>query len=50
MYSIKKIIEFSKSYENILKIKNDFYHNNFNNLKYDIKIINKYKKKFEKMF
>jgi SAM-dependent methyltransferase len=41
---MKKIIEFSKSYENILKIKNDFYHNNLNNLKYAIKINNEYKK------
>lgn len=40
---MKKIIEFSKSYENIFKIKKNFYDDNYNNLKYAIKINNEYK-------
>jgi len=41
---MKKVVEFSKSYGNILKIKKDFYDNNLENLKNAIKINNTYKK------
>jgi len=41
---MSKIIKFSKSYKNILKIKKDFSDNNLNNLKDVIKINNFYKK------
>ena len=39
-----KIVKFSKSYENILKIKNDFYKNNKINLNNSLKLNNIYKK------
>ncbi len=41
---MKKIVKFSKSYGNILNIKNDFYNNNDSNLKNSLKINNIYKK------
>ncbi|MBD1109030.1 class I SAM-dependent methyltransferase [Pelagibacterales bacterium SAG-MED50] len=41
---MNKVLKFSKSYENILKIKKDFYDNNKTNLKNVIKIYNEYKK------
>ena len=37
-YIMPKIIKFSKSYKNIIKVKSDFYNNNINNLKNAIKI------------
>lgn len=43
-FNMKKVIEFSKSYGNILKIKNDFYDSNLENLKNAIKVNNYYKK------
>ena len=41
---MNKIIKFSKSYENIFKLKKDFYDSNKINLKNAIKINNEYKK------
>ena len=41
---MSKIIKFSKSYNNIIKVKSDFYNNNISNLKNAIKINNLYKK------
>ena len=41
---MNKIIKFSKSYKNIIKVKSDFYNNNISNLKSAIKINNLYKK------
>lgn len=41
---MKKIIKFSKSYQNILNLKKDFVYNNINNLKKALRINNVYKK------
>ena len=41
---MNKIIKFSKSYKNIIKVKSDFYNNNISNVKSAIKINNLYKK------
>ncbi len=41
---MNKIIKFSKSYKNIIKIKSNFYKDNINNLKGAVKINNLYKK------
>ena len=41
---MKKIIKFSKSYKNLISIKEDFYKNNILNLKSQLKINKEYKK------
>ena len=47
---MKKIVKFSKTYKNLISIKEDFYKNNIINLKSQIKINHEYKKKSDQNY